>query len=249
MDKFSAKNDDKLLTLAFEKAATCETRVFHPWRYFIAEGETLQQINTIISEYATVAQGYIDLAQKAGAKSYNGSYFSFDFQPDEMEELTGKERTDGNFTGGRGSEPWQCKRVARLPGFVVTDSRAYGQFLPDVATPLGAALRDDARALKERAQPALRFARWLGAAGVEVPENGNYPFGTQVHASATATQIGDQWIVAVPVRVVPNTRIDHTSVTEEWTHPPGSAPLGVSEYFGLLEKNSLIKNTPKTPQP
>lgn len=242
MDKFSAKNDEQLLTLAFEKAATRETRVYHPWRYFIADGETLQQINTIISEYATVDQAYVDLAKKTGAKSYDGSAFAFDFKADEVLELTGDERV------GKGSEPWQCARIERLPGWVMTNNRSYGRFMPDVATPEGAAIEAECAALKERAQPALRFAQWLGAAGIEVPQDGNYPFGTQVRASASATKIGDQWIVAVPVSVKPNTRIDHTSVTEEWTVPPGAKPITVAEYFCLLENRGLTNNTPKGPQ-
>lgn len=249
MEKHKADSTAKVLTLAFEKAATAETRVSHPWRYFIAGGETLQQIETIISDYSTVAQGYADLAKKAGAKSYDGTSFEFDHKYDEMVALSGTERVDYNLSGGAGNAPWQDKRILRIPGFVVSDGRSSGQFYPDVATPEGRALRDDCKALKERAQPAVRFAQWLGASGVEVPVDPQYPYGSKTHVSASVTKIGEDWIVAVPVIATPNDRFKPTGFTEEWIVPPGATPLGVSEYFGLLEKNSLIKNTPKAPKP
>lgn len=247
MDKFSATTGDKVLTLAWEKAATRETPVFHPWRYFKAEGETLKQIETAISDFSNVAQAYEDLAKKVGAKSYNGSYFNFDFDHKELQELTGNERTDNNYTGGPGSEPFQCARIARFPGWVVTNSRAYGQFIPDVATPEGAALRDECKALKDIAQPMVRFARWLGCAGVSVPTDPAYPYGNKTNVSATATKIGGEWIVAVPVVITGNDYSNPTAYKQEWTVPPDSKPLTVSEYFGLLEKNSLIPNQPKAP--
>lgn len=250
MNKYSVDATAKTLTLAFEKAATRETQLSHPWRYFVAGGETLQKIQDIIADYASVQQGYADLAAKAGAKTYDGDSFYFDFKPEEMKPLTGNERVDNNLQGGKGSEPWQCKRIERIPGFVVTDSRAYGQFIPDVATPEGAALRDECRALKERAQPAVRFARWLGCEGVQVPENPDYPHGSKKHVSATATKVGEQWIVAVPVVTMPEGGYPPKSFKEEWTLPPDSKALSVSEYFGLLEQNRLLQSTPpQTPRP
>ena len=50
MDKFTASGTDNVLTLAFEKAATQETKVFHPWRYFVAGGETLAKIERFLDE-------------------------------------------------------------------------------------------------------------------------------------------------------------------------------------------------------
>lgn len=248
MTKHTADANAKTITLAFEKAATRETSIFHPWRYFVAGGETLQKIKDIIADYSNVQQGYIDLAAKAGAKSYDGDSFYFDFKPEEMKPLTGDERVDNNFQGGKGSEPWRCKSIERIPGFVVTDSRAYGQFIPDVATPEGAALRDACSELKERAQPAVRFARWLGCKGIEVPESPDYPYGSKKRVFATATKVGEQWIVAVPVVTVPEGSYPPKSFKEEWTLPPDSKALTVSEYFGLLEQNRLLQNTPPQTQ-
>lgn len=250
MTKHTAGANAKTITLAFEKAATREAQLFHPWRYFVAGGETLQKIQDIVADYENVKQGYEDLAARAGAKSYDGNSFYFDFKPEEMLPLTGNERVDNNLQGGRGSEPWQCKRIERLPGFVVTDSRAYGQFIPDVATPEGAALRDACKDIKERAQPAVRFARWLGCEGIEVPENPDYPYGTKKRVSATATKVGEAWIVAVPVVTVQAGGYQSKIFKEEWTLPPDSKALAVSEYYGLLEQNRLLQNTPpQTPRP
>ncbi len=250
MTKHVASSDTKALTLAFEKAATQETSIFHPWRYFVAGGETLQKIQDIIADFDTVKQGYEDLAKRAGAKSFDGSHFSFDFREEEMVELTGKERIDNNFSGGNGGEPWQCARIERIPNFVVTNSRAFGHFLPDVATEEGRALRDACREVKERAQPSVRFARWLGCESLEVPENPDYPYGTKKRVSATATKVGDQWIVAVPVVPVPEGGYQSKTYRQEWTLPPDSKALTVSEYFGLLEKGNLLQNSaPQPPRP
>jgi hypothetical protein len=247
MDKFSVTTGETALTLTFEKAATKETALFHPWRYFKAEGETLRQIEAIISDYATVGQDYAALATKAGAKSYDGTSFAFDYKRDELLPCTEDERVDYN-ANGNANQPFQCKRIARLPGFVVSDSRSSGQFYPDVATPAGKALNDERVALKDRSQPMVRFAKWLENYGVEVPQDPAYPFGSKMHVSASATKIGGDWIVAVPVIIAPNDRYKPTAYTQSWTVPPDAAPISVSAYFTLLEKNSLIPNQPKGPK-
>jgi hypothetical protein len=248
MDKFKTTNNDKVLTLAWEKAATRETNVFHQWRYFVAGGETLHQIETAISDFATLEQSYADLAKKAGAKSYNGRCFQFDYDWHDKMELTGDERVDMNLSG-REQEPFQCARISSIPGFVMTDSRSTGNFYPDVAMEEGRELRDACMAIKDKANPAARVASWLESYGVSMPANPEYPFGTTSPASATVTKIGGDWIVAVPVISTPNDRINITSFAEEWATPPDSKPLDVSEYFALLEKNGLVKNTPKAPKP
>ena len=57
-------------------------------------------------------------------------------------------------------------------------------------------------------------------------------------------------IVAVPVVTVPEGGYPPKSFKEEWTLPPDSKALAVSEYFGLLEQNRLLQNTPpQTPRP
>lgn len=249
MTKHSADAAAKTLTLAFEKAATRETQLFHPWRYFVAGGETLQKIEDIIADYSNVKQGYADLAARAGAKSFDGDSFDFEHSYEEMIPLTGKERVDYHARGGNGDEPWQCKRIERIPGFLVSDGRSSGQFYPDVATEEGRALRDACREMKERAQPYVRFARWLGCENVQVFEDPMYQ-GTRKNASATATKVGDQWIVAVPVVVTPDSAYQPKSFKEEWVIPPDSKALAVSEYYGLLEQNKLLQNTPpQTPRP
>jgi hypothetical protein len=74
--------------------------------------------------------------------------------------------------------------------------------------------------------------------------------GTRKNASATVTKVGEQWIVAVPVVVTPDRAYQPRSFKEEWVIPPDSKALAVSEYYGLLEQNKLLRNTPpQTPRP
>ena len=247
MDRFKATNNDKVLTLAWEKAATREASVFHQWRYFIAGGETLRRIEEAISDVATFEQDYADIAKKAGAKSYNGKCFQFDYDWHDKAELTGDERVDMNLSG-EAQKPWRCVRISTIPGFVMTDHRSTGNFHPDVATQEGRELRDACMAVKDKAEPAARIARWLESYGISMPANPEYPFGVTTPASATVTKIGGDWIVAVPVIATPNDRINITAFAEEWATPPDSKSLDVSEYFALLEKSGLLKNTPKGPK-
>ena len=247
MDKFTASRADNALTLAFEKAATQETKIFHPWRYFVAGGETLAKIQEFIADVANVAQEKEDFKNKIGAKKYNGTYgIEFDFDQNDMLPLSGTERVDYHLNGGNGSEPWQAKRIASVPDFIVSDGRTYGQFHPDVSTPRGRAIRDEMQKIEEKAQPSKRFAQWLGAANVDVPRNPAYS-GDRVKLSAIATKIGDEWIVAVPVEIVPDPH-PQKSYTETWIVPPDAAPLSVGEYFTRVEKNNLLKNTTKAPK-
>jgi len=245
MDPLNTKNTKKVLTLAFENAATRETQIFHPWRYFIAEGETLNKINEIMSDVTTVEQNNIAFAKKIGAKQYNGSYGTeFDFNGEDMVTLTGQELVDYNLDGGKGHSPYQAKRILSIPDFVVSDGRTYGQFHPDIATKRGREIRDEMKSLEGISKPAARFARWVGASNVDVPQNPQYS-GNRNSLSASVTKIGDKWIVAVPVEVIPD-QYPSKEYSESWVSPPGSTPITIAEYFSRIEKNSLIQKTPKS---
>ena len=245
MPTFKTRSEEKALTLAFEKSATRETKVFHPWRYYVAGGETLAKIEEIIADFAGVDQAAKDLAAKYGAKSFDTSYgFTFDFDGKDMQPLKGTERVDYNLQGGKGGQPWQDKIIPSIPDFVVSDGRSYGQFHPDVSTERGQQIRADMIAVKEKAQPMVRFAKWLGADGVKVIPDPTYQ-GQTVNASATATKIGNEWIIAVPVAITYDSGYPAKNYTEEWSVPPGSQPLAVSEYFAKAEKANLVQNAPK----
>lgn len=242
MDRIQAPAAAKSLTLAFEKAVQKEASVSHPWRYFVAAGETLQKIEEFLADVNRADQARADMCARVGAKSFNGVYgFTFEnLTYADLLPLEGTERTDFHMQGGAGTEPWQSKRVAHLPGFVVADGRAFGQVHPDVATDFGRALRDECMAIEQMANPALRFANWLGAANVDIPLDGNAN-GSKTKVSATVQKIGNDWIVAVPVEV--KYSYADQSTTQQWIVPPGAAPITISDYFARVEKAQLIRNT------
>lgn len=250
MTTFKARSEEKALTLAFEKSATRETKVFHPWRYYVAGGETLAQIEAAIADFAGVEQATKDLAAKYGAKSFDTytNSFTFDFDGKDMQPLKGTERVDYHMQGGKGNQPFSDKIIPSIPDFVVSDGRSYGQFSPDVSTERGQQIREDAIAVKEKAQPMVRFAKWLGAYGVKVIPDPTYS-GNTTNASATATKIGNEWIVAVPVTITYDPGYPAKNYTEEWVVPPGSSSLTVSEYFAKAEKAQLVQNAPKAATP
>lgn len=247
--KAQSETNVKLPTLAFARAATTESAVSHPWRYYIAGGAALQQIEKCIAEFGNAAGAYEDLAREVGAQNYDGNSFGFEFEGSEIENLAGNERVDFHLNGQTG-QPFQCGRIARIPDFVVTNGRSYGAFYPDVATPRGKSIRDKCVALKEIAEPAARFARWLGSHNVKIFPDPHYVGDTKT-VSAKAEKIGDAWIVAMPVVATLERGSNGAfgSLKEEWNVPPDSKPLAVSEYFTLLEKAGLLQNSPPAPAP
>lgn len=240
MQSYKQANNDDTIALAFHSSATRTTKVFHPWRYFVAGGETLAKINELIASAEQSPERKAELAQKAGAKSFNGFGFDFEYQPDELKAPKGKERVDWKFDGGAGREPYQGRRVERIEGFVLSEDPGYPAFLPDVSTAKGRAFRDAARELVEQSNPAKAFAKWLGASDVFVPTDiAETAEGTRL--SATVTKVGKEWIVAVPVSVSGGLTGGYG---EQWAVPPGSKPLTVAQYFTRVEKAQLLKNMP-----
>lgn len=240
MQNYTQYNNADTLSLAFHTSATRKTRVFHPWRYFVAEGETLAKIGELLTIAGNAPKLAETLAEKAGAISFDGFGFKFDHAPSELAALTGKERVDPKFEG-RSREPWQGKRVERIPGFVLDEGHGYPVFLPDVATEKGREFRNAAKTLAESANPAKAFAQWLGAYEVFVP-NDLAETAEGARLSATVTRVGKEWIVAVPVSVSGGLS---GTVAETWAVPPQSKAITVAEYFTKVEQANLLKNMPK----
>lgn len=239
MQSYKQENNDDTIALAFHSAATRTTKVFHPWRYFVAGGETLDKINALIAGAEKGPARKAELAQQAGAKSFNGAGFDFDYQQGELQALKGRERVDWKFDGGS-REPYQGRRVDRITGFVLSEDQGYPTFSPDISTPKGREFRDAAKELVEQSNPAKAFAKWLGASEVYVP-NDLAETGEGTRLSATVTKVGKEWIVAVPVSISGGLSGGYA---EQWAVPPGSKPLTVGQYFTRVEQAQLLKNMP-----
>ena len=254
MEKFITPANGTALSLAFGQAAPAKAKISHPYRYFIAGGATLQKIEECLNDVSRVEQVSAALAQEAGAKSYSAKYgeFKFDFDHKEVAKLAGSEQILGQDGKPHPVDDTFWARVPRLPDFVMTNSRNYGNFYPNIATPLGLSLAQKCQEIAVLTNPLQRFARWLGCESVHPAPDHIGMAGSYKPLSVQLEKIGNDWIVAVPA-VVHHQYVERrygaepTGYNESWTIPPDSTPLAVSDYFRLLEQNNIIGAPPPAP--
>ncbi len=239
--------DDTALTPSFNdvRKEFFSKSLGHPWRYFVAGGETLRMLEKCIDEAiaaktgGVVEQMYKDYALQVGATGYDRGLFSFEYE-------------DTDFIPRKVGDA--AMRFKRNPDFMTYNPQA--GFLPDPETTVGKIIIRDIFDLSLVKDAPKRFAEWLENNAVRTNQNMHPRFGEGSDIkSAEALKIGGDWIIRVPVIGEGIYGEDGkggvlTGYRETWVLPPDSKPLRVSEFFRLLETEGAITMTPeeKTPK-
>lgn len=231
------------LTLAWDKAGTTSERITHPYRYFIAGGETLKKIEDLIAGTSKVNDAAAALAAEVGAKSYDveDHTFQFDFDPADLQPVTGDEVVR-NQNGYQQPINERYDRISpKIPDFVLQDGRSGRFFCLDERSQRAKDIAAKCEKIRELAQPMQSFAKWLGCYGVDTRPG----IGGSERLSAHASKFGEQWVVAVPVVSRDSSYgRDPAKVVENWAVPPDSTQISVSDYFALAERHNHIQNMP-----
>ncbi len=229
---------DVVLTAHFnEKGRQSTKSVGHPWRYFVADGESLEKIEQFIKDSRNVETIYQDFADSVGAKAYNGRSFEFDFDMKDLEQIEGQSNM----------------RFRKDPDFT-TPCMSMGDFYPDRETERGREIGEKAQQLQALLYPERRFAAWLGALNVDTNEHGHPRFGDRDRKSAEIEKIGDLWIIKAPVVGKGVYGADGkgsmlSGFEDSWTVPPDAMPIKISDYFKLLEDANALSQMPNTKKP
>lgn len=199
----------------------------HPYRYFIAGGQTRETIERFLREQDHWHDRLHKLEQAGRAPIE-------DFQ--ERHNLPGFQIA-AVFNGLAAfifeSEPekgWKpCEDAMASPGMMV----------PDPAVPAGREMEEELTDIFSCGDAQEKFARWVGAFGIDTAPGMLRAFPNVMTgiSSAFFEKIGDDYIVAMPVVIYAD--------GDDWGVPPDSDPLPVSAYFARQEAAGNLSNDPR----